>query len=155
MAKTHTHLETSSTAYHGTYVITHYTLRYSLARWSVGLDCFLPITEPLQRLFSIEPRAPHSGDLGPIVLAWIRVRLPCLHMLKEIKWETHQVQKQRARCKSTLRLITRRPGPTSPSSTRIVHIQDPILEPVNRSLLQTGRVFPQTWETNRVSDNNQ
>ncbi len=67
---------------HGTYVITHYTVWYSLVHWSVGLDCFLTTTEPLQSSFSIEPRPPRSGDLGPIVLAQIRARLPCSHMTK-------------------------------------------------------------------------
>ncbi len=96
------HPQTSSTAFHGTYVITH--VWYSLVRWSVGSDCFLTTTEPLQNLFSIEPRPPHSGDLGPIVLAWIRARLPCSHMPKrtELRGEMCQVPKQRARCENTL-----------------------------------------------------
>ncbi len=90
-------------AFHGTYVITHYTVWYSLVRWSVGSDCFLTTTEPLQSLFLIEPRPPRSGDLGPIVLARIRARLPCSHMPKrtELRGETRQVPKQQARCEST------------------------------------------------------
>ncbi len=94
----------SPTAFNGTYVITHYTAWYSLVRWSVGSDCFFTTTEPLQSSFSIEPRPPRSGDLGPIVLALIRARLPCSHMPKqtELRGETHQVPKQRARCESTL-----------------------------------------------------
>ncbi len=94
----------SPTAFNGTYVITHYTAWYSLVRWSVGSNCFLTTTEPLQSSFSIEPRPPRSGDLGPIVLARIRARLPCSHMPKrtELRGETRQVPKQRARCESTL-----------------------------------------------------
>ncbi len=97
----------SPTAFNGTYVITHYTAWYSLVRWSVGSDCFLTTTEPLQSSFSIEPRPPRSGDLGPIVLARIRARLPCSHMPKrtELRGETRQVPKQRARCESTLSLL--------------------------------------------------
>ncbi len=72
----------SPTAFHRTYVITHYTAWYSLVRWSVGSDCFLTTTEPLQSSFSIDPRPPRSGDLGPIVLARIRARLLCSHMPK-------------------------------------------------------------------------
>ncbi len=39
------------------------------------LDRIASTTEPLQSSFSIEPRPPRSGDLGPIVLARIRARL--------------------------------------------------------------------------------
>ncbi len=94
----------SPTAFNGTYVITHNTAWYSLVRWSVGSDCFLTTTEPLQSSFSIEPRQPRSGDLGPIVLARIRAWLPCSHMPKRtvLRGETRQVPKQRARCESTL-----------------------------------------------------
>ncbi len=92
------------TDFHGTYVITHYTVWYSLVR---GSDCFLTTTEPLQSSFSIEPRPPRSGDLWSTVLARIRVWLPCSHMPKrtELRGETCQVPKQRARCESTLILI--------------------------------------------------
>ncbi len=36
---------------------------YSLTRWSVGSDCFLNTTEPLQSSFSIEPR-PGVKNIG-------------------------------------------------------------------------------------------
>ncbi len=50
-------------AFHATnLIITHYTVRYSLARWSVGSDSFLTRTEPLQSSFSIEPRPPNLDD---------------------------------------------------------------------------------------------
>ncbi len=87
-------------------VITHYTLWYSLVRWSVGSDCFLTTTEPLQSSFSIDPRPPRSGDLGPIVLVRIRAQLPRSHMPKRtgLRGETCQVPKQQARCESALKL---------------------------------------------------
>ncbi len=46
------------------------------------LDRIASTTELLQSSFSIEPRPPRSGDLGPIVLARIRARLLCSHMSK-------------------------------------------------------------------------
>ncbi len=101
MAKTCT-----PTAFHRTYVITHYTVWYSLVCWSAGSDCFLTSTELLQSSFLIQPRTRHSGDLRPIVLVRIRAWLPCSHMSKqtELRGEMRQVPKQRVRCESTLRL---------------------------------------------------
>ncbi len=58
-------------------------------------------------LFSINPRQPHSGDLGLIVLARIWAWLTCSHMPKqtELRGEMCQVPKQQARCESTLKLL--------------------------------------------------
>lgn len=67
-----------------------------LVRLSVGSNCLLTTTEPLQSVFAIGPRPAHSDDHRPIVLVWIQTRLLCSHIPKQtgLRVKMHQVLKQ-------------------------------------------------------------